>query len=90
MTDQDFNESSDRQSLRIGMLPHRQGQKLKSNLRDRLNGKIEELLVPFIVNKSEHICIIDPPGHPNIGDRAILLLYIGELVFSIVNSRGQS
>ena len=47
-------------------------------MRDRLNAKIEELLVPFIVNKSEHICIIDPPGHPNVGDSAILL---GELNF---------
>jgi len=52
--------------------------KTSNILRDRLNDKIEELLVPFIVNKSEHICIIDPPGHPNVGDSAILL---GELSF---------
>ena len=47
-------------------------------LRNVLSGKIEELLVPLIVNKSDHICIIDPPGHPNVGDSAILL---GELSF---------
>ncbi len=64
--------------LAQGCLPHRQEQELKTILRDRLNGKIEELLVPFIEDKSEHICIVDAPWYPNVGDSAILL---GELSF---------
>ena len=43
-----------------------------------LNGIIESTLAPLIRGKSDHICIIDPPGHPNVGDCAILL---GELAF---------
>jgi pyruvyl transferase EpsO len=34
--------------------------------------------VPLIRGKSDHICIIDPPGHPNVGDCAI---FLGELAF---------
>jgi pyruvyl transferase EpsO len=40
--------------------------------------EIERTLVPMLRGKSSHICIIDPPGHPNVGDSAILL---GELDF---------
>jgi exopolysaccharide biosynthesis predicted pyruvyltransferase EpsI len=60
------------------VLSDRQDQEVEPILRNGLNGKIKELLVPLIVNKSEHICIIDPPGHPNVGDSSILL---GELSF---------
>ena len=84
-------------SSRAGILPHRQEQELKTILRDQLNGKIEELLVPFIQDKSEHICIVDAPWYPNVGDSAILL---GELSFlkrnfpdaklSFYDSRGYS
>jgi exopolysaccharide biosynthesis predicted pyruvyltransferase EpsI len=57
---------------------HRQEQESRSILLNRLNSRIEELFVPLIVNKSQHICIIDPPWYPNVGDSAILL---GELSF---------
>jgi exopolysaccharide biosynthesis predicted pyruvyltransferase EpsI len=60
------------------VLPNKQEQEVEPILRNVLSDKIEELLVPLIVNKSDHICIIDPPGHPNVGDSAILL---GELSF---------
>lgn len=51
---------------------------LRQDLQNNLSSQIDKLLVPFLKNKSEHICIIDPPGHPNVGDSAILL---GELNF---------
>ncbi len=47
-------------------------------VRDILNGKIEAILTPVLANRCDNICIIDPPGHPNVGDSAILL---GELAF---------
>jgi exopolysaccharide biosynthesis predicted pyruvyltransferase EpsI len=47
-------------------------------LHDRLRKEIERILVPLLRGRSDHICIIDPPGHPNVGDSAILL---GELDF---------
>ena len=47
-------------------------------LHDRLRKEIERALVPMLRGRSGHICIIDPPGHPNVGDSAILL---GELDF---------
>src|SRR5258705_10755358 len=78
MTDQHCKGLSENTTVWHSDATHRQEQELKPILRDRLNGKIEELLVPFIVDKSEHICIIDPPWHPNVGDSAILL---GELSF---------
>jgi pyruvyl transferase EpsO len=47
-----------------------------AQLRSELNAKIEAILNPLLAGRNEHICIIDPPGHPNVGDCAILL---GEL-----------
>lgn len=49
-----------------------------TQLRGELNAKIEAILNPLLAGRNEHICIIDPPGHPNVGDCAILL---GELDF---------
>jgi pyruvyl transferase EpsO len=49
-----------------------------AQLRSDLNAKIEAILNPLLAGRNEHICIIDPPGHPNVGDCAILL---GELDF---------
>ena len=43
-----------------------------------LSKRIDETLVPLIAGRSEQICIIDPPGHPNVGDSAI---FLGELAF---------
>jgi exopolysaccharide biosynthesis predicted pyruvyltransferase EpsI len=51
---------------------------LLKTLPHHLNNRIEEILKPLLHQKGEHICIIDPPGHPNVGDSAILL---GELDF---------
>ena len=78
MTDQHFKGLSENTTVWHSDATHRQEQELKPILRDRLNGKIEEVLVPFIVDKSEHICMIDPPGYPNVGDSAI---FLGELSF---------
>ena len=47
-------------------------------LHSRLADEIDSIIVPLVNGKSEHICIIDPPGQPNVGDNAIL---IGELNF---------
>jgi len=78
MTDQNLKELLGAQPSATATLPHRKEHELKPLLRDRLNAKIEELLTPYIVNKSEKICIIDAPWYPNVGDSAILL---GELSF---------
>jgi exopolysaccharide biosynthesis predicted pyruvyltransferase EpsI len=47
-------------------------------MHSRFADKIDSIICPLVDGKSEHICIIDPPGHPNVGDSAILL---GELNF---------
>ncbi len=52
---------------------------------DELNSRIEAALVPLLRGKSDHVCIIDPPGHQNVGDSAILL---GELDFIARNFPG--
>ncbi len=51
---------------------------MSNNIRLHLNQVIEDALLPLVSKASEHICIIDPPGHPNVGDSTILL---GELDF---------
>ncbi len=51
-------------------------------MHSRLADKIDSIIVPLVNGKSEHICIIDPPGHSNVGDSAILL---GELNFIAKN-----
>jgi exopolysaccharide biosynthesis predicted pyruvyltransferase EpsI len=43
-----------------------------------LNLKIETAIKPLLAGKSRHICVIDPPGHSNVGDNAI---FLGELDF---------
>jgi len=43
-----------------------------------MKGRIKNILNPLLKDKTGNICIIDPPGHPNVGDSAILL---GELDF---------
>lgn len=43
-----------------------------------LRQKIEQAITPLLPENCARICIIDPPGHPNVGDNAILL---GELDF---------
>ena len=43
-----------------------------------LRAEIDRVLVPLIAGHERHICLIDPPNHPNVGDSAILL---GELAF---------
>jgi exopolysaccharide biosynthesis predicted pyruvyltransferase EpsI len=78
MTDPYFEELSEKASVWHSDATCRQEQELQSSSRDRLSGKIDELIVPFIVYKSEHICLIDLPWHPNVGDSTILL---GELSF---------
>jgi pyruvyl transferase EpsO len=40
--------------------------------------RVIDTTVPPILGTQNHICVIDPPGHPNVGDSAILL---GELDF---------
>ena len=47
---------------------------LKTILKDRVRKELRPLVLPH----SEHIHLIDPPDHPNVGDCAILL---GELDF---------
>jgi pyruvyl transferase EpsO len=47
-----------------------------AELRKELNAQIEAVLGPLLSGRSEHICVIDTPDHPNVGDCAILL---GEL-----------
>ncbi|GGI67770.1 exopolysaccharide biosynthesis protein [Polymorphobacter multimanifer] len=47
-------------------------------LQTALQRLIDDALVPLINGHAEHICLIDPPGHSNVGDQAILL---GELSF---------
>ncbi len=48
------------------------------SLQPALQQIIEAALVPLIDGHAEHICLLDPPGHSNVGDQAILL---GELAF---------
>jgi len=48
----------------------------------QLADEIDSVLVPLLDGKSEHICIIDPPNHPNVGDSAI---FLGELNFIAKN-----
>ena len=47
-------------------------------LREALRDLVEAALVPLITGHDHHICLLDPPGHSNVGDQAILL---GELDF---------
>jgi len=51
---------------------------LSDPIHHALSHRIDQVLLPLLSTTSEHICIIDPPGHPNVGDSAILL---GELDF---------
>jgi exopolysaccharide biosynthesis predicted pyruvyltransferase EpsI len=46
------------------------------DLRHAFQPKIRAALEPLLRGHDDHICIIDPPGHANVGDNAILL---GEL-----------
>jgi pyruvyl transferase EpsO len=48
------------------------------SLNAQLSRRIDETLAPLIAGRSERICIIDPPVHPNVGDNAI---FLGELAF---------
>jgi len=48
------------------------------SLNVHLSRRIDETLAPLIAGRSERICIIDPPDHPNVGDSAI---FLGELAF---------
>ncbi|MEZ5830881.1 MAG: polysaccharide pyruvyl transferase family protein [Dongiaceae bacterium] len=50
----------------------------KRSLNAALSRRIDQTLAPLIADRSERICIIDPPGHPNVGDSAI---FLGELAF---------
>jgi exopolysaccharide biosynthesis predicted pyruvyltransferase EpsI len=43
-----------------------------------LKRQLEGALIPLIKGHERHICLVDPPGHSNVGDQAILL---GELDF---------
>lgn len=47
-----------------------------SDLRDELGSKISEELAPLLRGYDTHVCLIDPPGYPNVGDSAI---FMGEL-----------
>jgi len=47
------------------------------HIRDELTARIETIVRPLI-GTPNHICIIDPPGHANVGDSAI---FLGELDF---------
>lgn len=47
-----------------------------SDLRRELGSKISEELAPLLRGRDTHICLIDPPGYPNVGDSAI---FVGEL-----------
>ncbi|HEV8391453.1 MAG TPA: polysaccharide pyruvyl transferase family protein [Dongiaceae bacterium] len=48
------------------------------SLNAELSKRIDEIVTPLIAGKAERICIIDPPGYPNVGDSAI---FLGELAF---------
>jgi pyruvyl transferase EpsO len=48
------------------------------SLNAQLSKRIDDALAPLIAGRAERICIIDPPGHPNVGDSAI---FLGELAF---------
>jgi pyruvyl transferase EpsO len=50
--------------------------RLADDLRNELGSKINAILAPLLHGNDARICLIDPPGHPNVGDCAILL---GEL-----------
>lgn len=53
---------------------------------EELGRLIEEAVLPLVKGK-DRICLIDPPGHPNVGDHAI---FLGELQFlsrNIPNSK---
>lgn len=45
---------------------------------DELRQLIGQSLLPLLEGHTSRICLVDPPGHPNVGDSAILL---GELDF---------
>ena len=49
-----------------------------AEVRSELADLIRAALEPLIAGHADRICLIDPPGHPNVGDSAILL---GELAF---------
>jgi exopolysaccharide biosynthesis predicted pyruvyltransferase EpsI len=46
------------------------------DLRTTLRDKVHAALTPLIGERSQRICLVDPPDHPNVGDNAITL---GEL-----------
>jgi pyruvyl transferase EpsO len=56
-------------------------------LRNTLNERIEAALLPLLSGKSEHICLLDPPGHPNVGDNTILLGELDLLARSFPDAR---
>lgn len=47
-----------------------------SVVQDQLKKQIDAVLIPLVSDHDQHIMLIDPPGHSNVGDSAILL---GEL-----------
>jgi pyruvyl transferase EpsO len=51
---------------------------MTASLHQQLRQQLEASLVPLITGHDRHICLLDPPGHSNVGDQAILL---GELDF---------
>jgi len=52
------------------------------DLKDELRQTIETVLMPLIKGYDRHICLLDPPNFPNVGDNLILL---GELAFLKAN-----
>lgn len=52
------------------------------SLQQALKRQLEDALIPLIRGHERHICLLDPPGHSNVGDQAILL---GELDFLRAN-----
>ena len=58
-----------------------------ATMHSQLSGGIGSIIVPRVNGKSEHICTVDPPAHPNLGDNAIIP---GELEFiakNVMNAR---
>ena len=51
---------------------------MTGTLVDDLRQLIGQSLLPLLAGDTSGICLVDPPGHPNVGDSAILL---GELDF---------
>jgi len=45
----------------------------RSRLVDELRNEVDRVIAPLIDGSPEQICIIDPPGYPNVGDSAIFL-----------------